>query len=298
MSGPRISFAIPYYDNPGYLAEAIESVRHQTIADWDLVVVDDAGPEPAGDVVAAIGDDRVRYVRNDERRGLPGNWNECVAQATAPLVTVLHGDDRLLPAYAERVLTAAEAAPGAAAYFTGVTVIDADGRPTRTYVDFLKRLVSRGARAGRVAGDSGLARLLAANFVYCPTLALRTDAVGAVPFDESWRFVCDWDLTVRLLLEGRSLVGVEEPLLEYRRHASQTTARLTFDAQRFTEELGFLRQMQLRAAEGGFPAAARAARRRVATRGHIAVSATLDLVRGRVGAARLKATVLWRDLRG
>ena len=71
MSGPRISFAIPYYDNPGYLAEAIESVRHQTIADWDLVVVDDAGPEPAGDVVAAIGDDRVRYVRNDERRGLP-----------------------------------------------------------------------------------------------------------------------------------------------------------------------------------------------------------------------------------
>ena len=178
-------------------------------------------------------------------------------------------------------------------------MIDADGPPTRTYVDFPSGS-SPGAPGPAGCGRQRPARLLAANFVYCPTLALRTDAVGAVPFDESWRFVCDWDLTVRLLLEGRSLVGVEEPLLQqYPRHASQTTARLTFDAQRFTEELGFLRQMQLRAAEGGFPAAARAARRRVATRGHIAGSArpSTSSAAGSVSAP-LKATVLARDPRG
>ena len=200
-------------------------MRHQTIADWDLVVVDDAGPEPAEDVVAAIDDARVRYVRNDERLGLPGNWNECVAQATAPLVTLLHGDDRLLPAYAERVLTAAEAAPGAAAYFTGVTVIDADGRPTRTYVDFLKRLVS-GA-----PGPAGLRATAAwrCSWPRTSSPARRSPCAGRPrcrALRQPWRFVGDWDFTVRRLLEGRSLVGVEEPLLEYRRHAAQTTARL------------------------------------------------------------------------
>src|SRR3954449_13348950 len=54
----RISFAIPYYDNPGYLAEAVASVQAQTVYGWELVVVDDAGPEPAEDVVRRLGDPR------------------------------------------------------------------------------------------------------------------------------------------------------------------------------------------------------------------------------------------------
>ena len=296
-TAPQISFAIPYFDNRGYLAEAIESVRRQTVDAWDLVVVDDAGPDPARDLVSALGDSRIRYVRNEERRGLPGNWNECVARTRAPLVTLLHGDDRLLPAYAERVLAAAERDPEAAAYFTGVVLIDADGRRTRTYVDSVKRILARSSRDGDLSGDDGLAALLAANFIYCPTVALRRAAVGNIPFDEAWRFVCDWDLMVRLLLEGHRVVGLHEPLFEYRRHASQTTVRLTNNSHRFTEELGFLARMADHAQERGFPRAARAARRRVSTRGHVALSATLELLRGHPGRARRNATLLWRDMR-
>ena len=133
---PRISFTIPYYDNRPYLAEAIASVRAQTVEDWELVVVDDRGPEPAEDLVSAIVDDRVSYVRNEENLGLAGNWNECVRRATAPWVTVLHGDDRLLPAYAERVLAVAEAPRPAgqtlAAVFTDVVTIGRTGEPTTT----------------------------------------------------------------------------------------------------------------------------------------------------------------------
>jgi glycosyltransferase involved in cell wall biosynthesis len=296
-TAPRLSFAIPYYDDRRFLAEAVESVRAQTVTDWDLVVVDDAGPEPAEDLVAALADDRITYHRNPERLGLPGNWNECVARATAPLVTVLHGDDRLRPAYAERVLAAAQRHPGASAYFTGTSVIDAAGRPTRTYVDSLKSLLARGHRSGEVAGESGLAALLSGNFVYCPSLALRRELVGEDPFDPEWRFVADWDFTVRQLVAGRTLVGIDEPLLEYRRHAAQTTARMTLDAQRFTEELGFLARMEQVAAAQGLPRAARAARRRIPTRAHVALSAGLDLVRGRVRPARLKLGLLGRDLR-
>jgi glycosyltransferase involved in cell wall biosynthesis len=294
---PRLSFAIPYYDGLDFLSEAIDSVRRQSMDDWELVVVDDAGPEPAGHLVSGLGDPRIRYHRNDERRGLPGNWNECVARTTAPLVTVLHGDDRLRPTYAERVLAAAERHPQAAAFFTGTAVIDAQGRPARTYVDSLKAMIARGHRSGELAGDSGLAALLSGNFVYCPSLCLRRDAVGSEPFDVQWRFVADWDFTVRQLIEGRVLVGIDEKLLEYRRHASQTTARMTLDAGRFTEELGFLSQMARVADDRGFPRAARAARRRVATRAHVALSAALDLAGGRPAPARLKLGLLGQDLR-
>src|SRR5215217_6183588 len=119
--GPAITFAIPYYSNADYLLEAVASVRAQTIDDWELLVVDDAGPEPAGERVDALGDPRIRYIRNTSNLGLAGNWNECVRLARAPLVNVVHADDRLYSTYAEHVLDAADRHPDVAAFFTDVT---------------------------------------------------------------------------------------------------------------------------------------------------------------------------------
>jgi glycosyltransferase involved in cell wall biosynthesis len=294
----RISFAIPYYDNPGYLAEAVASVQAQTVPDWELVVVDDAGPEPAEDVVRRLGDPRIRYVRNDTRLGLPGNWNASLRQLRAPLATLLHGDDRLLPSYAEEVLAAAAARPDAAAVFTGTTIIDETGAPTRTFVDAAKSALARRRDLAELSGDAGLAVLLGANLISCPTLAMRREVLGAEPFDPRWRFVADWDFTVRRLLEGRTLVGVDRPLLEYRRHGAQTTAQLSRHTQRFEEELAFLRLMASEADDRGYFRAARAARRRVATRTHLAVDAAADVVRGRLRTAGAKAGMLGRDLAG
>ncbi|UUZ60009.1 glycosyltransferase family 2 protein [Nocardioides sp. B-3] len=147
MSGsPRITFAIPYYRGRDYLSEAIGSVLAQTVSDWQLLVVDDCGPEPADDVVAAFHDPRITYVRNERNLGLAGNWNECVRLTTTPPVTILHGDDRLLPDYAARVLAAAEAQPGVTVLFTDTVNIDGDGAPTRTPADIVKGLLP-GARA-------------------------------------------------------------------------------------------------------------------------------------------------------
>src|SRR4051812_39241193 len=125
--GPAITFAIPYYSNAKYLLEAVSSVRAQTIDDWELIVVDDAGPEPAADLVDALGDPRIRYPRNPPTPGPAGNWKEGVRLAAAPMVTLLHADDRLRPDYAVTVLPAGGRSPTAAALFTDVAIIGADG---------------------------------------------------------------------------------------------------------------------------------------------------------------------------
>ena len=292
----RISFAIPYFDNPGYLSEAIASVRSQTIADWELVVVDDAGPQPAEDVVASLGDTRVRYVRNRTRLGLPANWNECLRLCRGPLATLLHGDDRLLPTYAEEVLAASADRPDVAAVFTRTRIIGEDGAQSRTPVDLAKSLLSRGRDLGELRGDDGLAVLLGANLIYCPTLAIRRSLVGADPFDPRWRFVADWDFTARQLLSGHVLFGVDDILLEYRRHSAQTTAQLSRDTRRFDEELRFSRLMAAEAERRGFPRGAKAARRRWATRLHLALKAGSDLAHARAGLAGAKGRLLWHDL--
>ena len=294
---PAISFAIPYYDNRRYLAEAIASVRAQTFGDWDLMVVDDCGPEPAHELVESLGDARVTYVRNEVNLGLSGNWNECVRLARGSWVTLLHGDDRLLPRYAERVLAAAERRPGLAALFTDVVTIGATGEPTTTAADFAKRFFPRPKHDHDLHGDEATSVLLAGNYILCPTLCLNREKVGPEPFDTRWRFVPDWAFTVGLLLEGETLHSVREPLLEYRRHASSQTSLQTVDASRFTEEIEFLDEMAALAARRGWSASERAARRRISVRGHLAQKALADVVRGRFGAARSKGRILYRDLR-
>ncbi len=298
MTSPRISFTIPYYDNPAYLAEAIASVRAQTISDWELVVVDDCGPAPAQRLVEELGDERISYARNEVNLGLAGNWNECVRRATAPYVTVLHADDRLLPRYGERVLAALEGRPEVAAAFTDAAIVDAAGKPTWTAADLTKKVLPRPREDHDLAGDRSTAGLLRGNYILCPTLCFRVDTVGRAPFDTRWRFVPDWDITVRLLFEGQTLRAVREPLLEYRRHGGQQTSLLTENASRFLEEIDFLERSAGQAAALGWTASERTARRRVTLRGHVAQKMLADLSVGRVGAAREKARILRLDLRG
>ena len=294
---PAISFAIPYFHNVGYLLEAIESVRAQTTADWELIVVDDAGPEPAREQVEAIGDPRITYVRNEGNLGLARNWNECIRLSRASLVTLLHGDDRLLPAYGRRVLAAAAAHPQAAAVFTDVNVIGADGAPTTTMADLGKRLVRRPAHDHDVVGDHGLAGLLTGNYILCPTLCMRKSVIGPDPFDPRWRFVPDLDFTVRQLLAGRTLHSLREPLLEYRRHDTSQTSALTSDASRFEEELTFSQWAAEQAAALGWKRAARAGRWRILARAHMVLRVGADLAGRRLPAARQKWRLLWADVR-
>ena len=61
---PRITFAIPSYRGRDYLGEAIRSVLAQTASDWNLLVVDDCGPEPAEDVVVVFVDPRISFLGN------------------------------------------------------------------------------------------------------------------------------------------------------------------------------------------------------------------------------------------
>jgi glycosyltransferase involved in cell wall biosynthesis len=294
---PRITFAIPYYRDRDYLREAMQSVVAQTEADWLLLVVDDCGPEPADDVVAAFDDPRITLVRNERNVGLAGNWNECVRLATTPYVTILHGDDRLLPEYAARVLAAAEREPGVTALFTDAVNIDGDGAPTRTLADVAKGLLPRRKDDHLLAGDDDLAGLLAGNYIVCPTMCLRRELVGPAPFDATLRFVPDWEFTTRVLMEGGRLFAVRTPLLEYRRHGGSETSLQTEDATRFVEEIAFLEQRAAVLGPMGWTASARSARRRITVRGHLFVLAALDLVHGQRAAARAKWRVLRGDLR-
>src|SRR5215469_2359677 len=68
-SAPLVSILITTYNRSRLLRRAVDSVLAQDFADFELVIIDDCSPDDTREVVAAIHDPRIKYIRNDTNIG-------------------------------------------------------------------------------------------------------------------------------------------------------------------------------------------------------------------------------------
>ncbi len=101
MTAPLVSVVIPTHGRPRWLVEAVESVLAQG-TDAEVVVVDDASPEP----VRLPRDPRVRLVRREVNGGSAAARNAGLDASTGPFVAFLDDDDLYLPGRLERGVAA------------------------------------------------------------------------------------------------------------------------------------------------------------------------------------------------
>ena len=101
---PRVSVLMAVHNGERHLAEALDSVLAQTLADFELVVVDDASTDGTADMLDAYAerDGRVVVIRNAENLRLPASLNRGLAHCRAPLVARADADDVNLPERLER----------------------------------------------------------------------------------------------------------------------------------------------------------------------------------------------------
>lgn len=126
MSGePRISVVIPTFDRADELPRAIDSVLTQQGVDLELLVVDDGSTDHTPELLAAVGDPRLRVLRQDNR-GVSAARNLGIGAARGEFVTFLDSDDEALPGWLEAFADAfAEPAVGIAC--CGVRIETLDG---------------------------------------------------------------------------------------------------------------------------------------------------------------------------
>ena len=103
---PTVSVIIPTYNRADTLGTAVESVLDQTMADLELVVVDDASTDHTDEVVEgyAESDDRVRRVAHEQNRGGSAARNTGIDAATGEYVAFLDSDDVWHPEKLEQQL--------------------------------------------------------------------------------------------------------------------------------------------------------------------------------------------------
>lgn len=94
---PAISIITPTFNRRAALVRAIDSVRAQTLSDYEHIIVDDGSTDGSGAAVAAFGDPRIVYLAMPGWSGANAARNAGIAKARAPIVTFLDSDDAFLP---------------------------------------------------------------------------------------------------------------------------------------------------------------------------------------------------------
>lgn len=103
-----VSVVVPTRNRCELLSRALRSVQAQSYPLWEVIVVDDGSSDGSADMVAALGDPRIRWVVNDERRGAGYSRHFGAELARGAFVAFLDSDDWWLPQKLWLQLDAAE----------------------------------------------------------------------------------------------------------------------------------------------------------------------------------------------
>ena len=147
---PVVSLAMPVRNGGRFIEGAIESLRAQSFADYELLIVDNASTDATPAICERLErrDPRIRYFRNPTDIGAGANFNRGVELASGELFKWCAHDDLISPDYLERCVAALAARPAAVTAYGRLLGIDENDGPTG-YVEEPLPPVEDLAAAGR-----------------------------------------------------------------------------------------------------------------------------------------------------
>lgn len=222
MSQPLISIIMPTFNRLGWLRAAVRSVFDQTLADWELIVVDDGSDEGTRDylrALAAASDHSVRVFLRAHSGNPPAARNVALSEARGEYIAFLDSDDLWLPRKLEMQIASLGEHPAREWSYTRSVLVDGAGRP----LEGARRLRYPENKDGWIA--ESLVRGEAA--VTQSSVVARRDAiVRAGGYPEDLPICGDYELYLRLALQSE-IDFVDEPLVRVRRHSEHYCDDLT-----------------------------------------------------------------------
>jgi glycosyltransferase involved in cell wall biosynthesis len=236
MNRPLVTVAIPSYNHAKYISQTIQSILDQTFQDFEILIIDDVSTDNSIEIIKSFNDPRIRIISLAENQGVCAVSNICIQNANSKYIALIASDDIMEKTKLEKQVRFLEENPNFGAVFSGMTIIDENGKinekKTRKYTKVFEK--ENRCRFEWLNYFFHNANCIAATSLLANTLALKT--VGG--FDDKITQAHDLDLWVRLCLSGYEIHIIHEKLLQYRernncRNLSSNTAdtriRLLFD---------------------------------------------------------------------
>jgi glycosyltransferase involved in cell wall biosynthesis len=218
MLRPKISIITPTFNHERYMASCIDSVLAQTYPNWEQIIIDDGSTDKTAEIVAQYGDERIRYVRQ-ENVGiwrLHETYNKALALSRGEIIAVLEGDDFWPPKKLEKQMRIFER-PEVVLTWGKAAVTDSKGEIKYFIPDNMNWFKER-------SRQDIIKRLLMEDFIPACTAMIRKDALTSIGgFKQAdYTFYVDYPTWLELSLLGEFAM-IEELMGYWRTHDTQAT---------------------------------------------------------------------------
>lgn len=226
----KYSFLLPAYKTR-FLKGALDSILAQTCDLFQVIISDDASPDPIQELVGTYEDSRLSYRRNASNLGasqLVNHWNLLLNHCDSEYVIIASDDDLYHPSFLERIEALTKQYPEADVLRAEACIIDQDGDMMQTE-KCVTRWFSTGDFIDYLLQPESI--LCIGNFVF-KTASLKA-AGGFVQFPLGWKS----DSATQLLLSGNGIPCTDDILFSFRMSGLNISSRNVPNREKDTAKL-------------------------------------------------------------
>lgn len=211
MAEPRVSVIMPAHNAAEYIGEALSSLRAQSLADFEVLIVDDASRDETAEIAHSFAAEDKRFkVLNSPARGVSNARNAALDQCRGRYVAFLDADDRLPPDSLFQRAAWLDAHPKARLVSAMWRVIGARGEDL-------------GLTMGRLPSERGFEQAFELPVHICAIMG-RGEFVRRFQFNELRAHGEDVKFIIQMLRAGATICPLHHIAFEYRWHKSSAVS--------------------------------------------------------------------------
>lgn len=223
---PLVSVLIPTYNVSSYIIQAIESVINQTMADFEIIIIDDFSTDETVKKIQAIEDNRIKLYRNEKNMGPSYSRNRALNKSIGKWVAILDSDDYWELDRLEKLIEVTKKYNVEVVCDDLYLVEDGNDVPFNSYLKSRESVIgvikdpTIISAVKMINDDYGFLKpLISADFIRKKKIEYK---IG-LSYGEDFRFL------VELLIAGAQMIIIPQPMYYYRWNRADALTSKIFD---------------------------------------------------------------------
>ncbi len=220
-----VSILVASYNQEKYIIDCLESIRHQTYRNIELLIADDCSIDNTYNIaqewVGKYGEqfNRCESVKNHQNLGIPRNYNSLIKKAKGEYIKLIAADDIILDNGIEIAVEYLEQHKEATIVFGNSIIIGGNNHYPLTIKGDETLFYSMTPKYGACL----VKELLTNDYIAAPTVMMRIDTITQYGlFREDLAFE-DWEYWLRISKCDGIIGYVSSPIVAYRIHDSSSS---------------------------------------------------------------------------
>ena len=213
---PLVTVIIPCYNHEQYIEACVDSVYQQDYDNKQVIVIDDGSQDSSPEILTSLAEKYGFQLLIQENKGLAVTLNTVIGMAEGKYLCTMGSDDIMLPRKTALQVSYMERCSDIAVCGGNVEYIDEEGlRLSRQK----KPLPERTLNFDELFTSEKLG-------IAAPTAMFRTDVLRKLNGFDITSKLEDLPMWLRLTAEGYKIGAIDDFVLQYRKHSSNTYKNL------------------------------------------------------------------------